>query len=144
MEAKKRIFYQALREYIHHIPGGNPSSFTLCGTNCFVVGAGKERVLIEGGDYPERNSLFLENLRRFLDDFSSVRIGRVFVTHAHFDHFGGVFDVLGLLKERGHPEPVVLKHMDGNKFEEEVFKRYPSLTGKVKHLNHGDTFDVDD
>lgn len=144
MEGKKRIFYQALRDFIHHIPGGNPSQFTLCGTNCFVLGAGKQRVLIESGDYPERNQTFLENFRRFLDDYSHVRIGQVFVTHAHYDHFGGVYDVLRVLEERGHPEPTVLKHIDGNKFETEVFARYPMLAGKVKHLKHGDSFELDD
>ncbi len=69
MEATKRIFYQRLRDFIFHIPGENPSQFTLCGTNCFVVGRGPNRIMIEAGDYPERNGLFLENFRKFLVDF---------------------------------------------------------------------------
>jgi hypothetical protein len=51
----KRLFYQRLRDFIYHIPGENPSEFTLCGTNCFVVGSGINRIMIESGDYPERN-----------------------------------------------------------------------------------------
>ena len=96
----KRIFYQKLRDYIYHIPGENPSLFTLCGTNCFVVGRGTNRVMIEAGDYPERNQIFLENFNRFLLDFSHVNIEKIFITHGHYDHFGGVFDVLNILMNR--------------------------------------------
>jgi endoribonuclease LACTB2 len=98
-QTSKRLFYQKLRDFIYHIPGENPSQFTLCGTNCFVVGRGPKRVMIEAGDYPERNTLFLENFGRFLTDFKGVSIDRIFITHGHFDHFGGVMDVLNLMRE---------------------------------------------
>ena len=44
------------------IEAENPGPFTLCGTNCYILGKGKMRSMIEAGDYPEKNSKFLENL----------------------------------------------------------------------------------
>lgn len=64
-----------------------------------MVGRGPKRIMIEAGDYPERNGLFLENFKRFLLDFKHVSIDRIFITHGHYDHFGGVIDVLNLHKE---------------------------------------------
>jgi len=65
--------------------------------------------MIEAGDYPERNQLFLENFNRFLLDFSQINIEKIFITHGHYDHFGGVFDVLNILMNRqramNSPEP---------------------------------------
>ena len=55
--------------------------------------------MIEAGDYPERNSLFLENFSAFLRDFQHVQIEKIFITHGHYDHFGGVTNVLQLIRE---------------------------------------------
>ena len=81
-----------------HIPGENPGPFTLCGTNCFILGKGKTRSMVEAGDYPEKNTKFLENLTKYLkDNEGEVEFENIFITHAHYDHFGGVYDVLKLL-----------------------------------------------
>jgi glyoxylase-like metal-dependent hydrolase (beta-lactamase superfamily II) len=56
------------------------------------------RTLIEAGDLPENNSGFVSNLAKFLDDHKGVNLNRVLITHAHPDHFGGLSDVLDLLK----------------------------------------------
>jgi glyoxylase-like metal-dependent hydrolase (beta-lactamase superfamily II) len=133
----KRIFYQKLRDLIYHIPGENPSPFSLCGTNCFVIGKGPSRVMIESGDFPEYNSKFLQNFLTFLDDSSGISIDKIFITHAHHDHFGGLYDVLTTLLSRGQKEPLVYKRLDGNQSEEDVFNRFPSLRGKVLDLKHG-------
>ena len=100
--------------------------------------------MIESGDYPEQNKLFLENFNAFMNDQSTVRISKIFITHAHHDHFGGLYDVLRILMERGHTEPMVYKKLDGNKFEKEVFARFPTLVGKVRDLVHGDKFDLEE
>ena len=41
---------------------------TLMGTNCFIVGTGKERFMIDAADFPERNAKFLEALQQLMRD----------------------------------------------------------------------------
>ena len=76
--------------------------------------------MIEAGDMPERNELFLENFKKFLSDFNSIEIDKVFITHGHHDHFGGTFDVLRILLDYQKREPEVYKMLDGNIFEKAV------------------------
>ena len=64
--------------------------FTLCGTNCFILGRGSVRTIVDPGDYPERNGEFLENFKDYLASNSGVKFNRILVTHGHGDHFGGV------------------------------------------------------
>ena len=57
-----------------HVPGYNPSKHafdsltgyidaaTLAGTNCFVIGTGEERVMIDAGDDVPINDKFVGNL----------------------------------------------------------------------------------
>lgn len=71
---------------------------TLCGTNCFVIGRGPIKTLVDPGDMPERNVEFIKNLGDYLDFNTGVMINRILVTHGHFDHFGGVHETLELLK----------------------------------------------
>jgi hypothetical protein len=38
----------------------------LRGTNCFVLGTTKERIMIDSGDVPPINKRFIENLRKLI------------------------------------------------------------------------------
>jgi glyoxylase-like metal-dependent hydrolase (beta-lactamase superfamily II) len=53
-----------------------------------------------------------------------------------------LYDILKILFERGHKEPLVYKKLDGNKFEKEVFERFPSLVGKVFDLKDNTIFNL--
>ena len=96
--------------------------------------------MIESGDYPERNQLFLENFNKFMDESGQIQISKIFITHAHYDHFGGLYDILKIIFERGLKEPLVYKKLDGNQFEKDVFSRFPTLVGKVHDLKHDNEF----
>ena len=63
---------------------------TLCGTNCYVIGSGDKRTIVDPGDLPERNESFLKNLADYLEQNHGFNFNRILVTHGHFDHFGGV------------------------------------------------------
>lgn len=80
------------------ILGGNPSKFTLQGTNTHLVGTGSERILI---DTAEGLSVWRERLERVLKEEGDgkVKITKVLLTHWHHDHVGGVDDVRDLIGE---------------------------------------------
>lgn len=79
---------------IHTFKGHNPSPFTLDGTNIYLVGTGRERLLIDTGQgFPQ----FKHDLRTFLlSSPVSLEITTILLSHHHADHIGGVEDVLEL------------------------------------------------
>jgi len=74
---------------IVRIVAGNPSKFTLQGTNTYLVGTGAKRILIDTG---EGKPVWAERLRQVLEE-EKASIGTVLLTHWHHDHVGGVAQV---------------------------------------------------
>ncbi|EMF08855.1 Metallo-hydrolase/oxidoreductase [Sphaerulina musiva SO2202] len=110
------------------ILGGNPSKFTLQGTNTHLVGTGSERILI---DTAEGLSVWRERLERVLKDEEGkkegkVKITKVLLTHWHHDHVGGVDDVRDLLGEDG-----VEVWKDEKKKKTKIHKIKPNQTFSV-------------
>jgi ribonuclease/clavin/mitogillin len=87
---------------IVRITGGNPSKFTLQGTNTYLVGTGAKRILIDTG---EGKPVWADRLRQVLRD-ENASIGTVLLTHWHHDHVGGVAQVREL-----EPSVEVRKHV---------------------------------
>jgi len=94
----------------------NPSSFTLCGTNCFVLGRGQKRILVEAGDW-ENNNEFLNNLNELVKK-ENIQFSHLLMTHGHHDHFGGLKDVLNILQPH---IPHCYKMLTNNVSEQQVF-----------------------
>ena len=67
--------------------GQNPGAFTGPGTNTYLVGTGRERVLLDTG---QGLPAYLPVLERALDAAGGARIGEIVLTHGHPDHLGGV------------------------------------------------------
>lgn len=88
------------------ILGGNPSKYTLQGTNTYLLGRGPHRLLI---DTAEGKPSWITALRRTLAG-ENASISHTLLTHWHPDHIGGVSDVLALAKETGADPPKVYKH----------------------------------
>lgn len=74
---------------IVRIVAGNPSKFTLQGTNTYLVGTGAKRILIDTG---EGKPAWAERLRQVLEE-EKASISTVLLTHWHHDHVGGVAQV---------------------------------------------------
>lgn len=75
----------------------NKNTYTLNGTNCFLVGTGARRVLIDAGEspmwHPKRERSHRAFVQRLLDTLEKegvTGLDWILVTHLHEDHFGGV------------------------------------------------------
>ncbi|KAF2261002.1 Metallo-hydrolase/oxidoreductase [Lojkania enalia] len=81
---------EKLSSRVIRVLGGNPSKFTLQGTNTYVIGTGPKRLLIDTGEgKPE----WIKSLRSVLDD-EKIKIDKALLTHWHPDHIQGVPDLL--------------------------------------------------
>jgi endoribonuclease LACTB2 len=81
---------ERLSPRVIRVMGGNPSKFTLQGTNTYLVGQGRKRILVDTG---EGNRIWPEHLKKALSD-DDISVDQVVLTHWHPDHVGGVKDVL--------------------------------------------------
>ncbi|KAK5700073.1 hypothetical protein LTR97_006208 [Elasticomyces elasticus] len=86
---------ERLSPRVVRILGGNPSKFTLQGTNTYLIGQGSDRILLDTG---EGNRIWPETLKKALAD-EKVSISQVILTHWHPDHVGGVKDVRSLFPD---------------------------------------------
>lgn len=71
--------------------GQNPGPITGPGTNSYLIGTGRERILLDPGEGREE---YLPVLEKALERAGCDRIQEIVVTHAHHDHMGGVASVL--------------------------------------------------
>lgn len=83
---------ERLSPRVVRILGGNPSKFTLQGTNTYLVGQGRKRILIDTG---EGKPVWKESLRKVLGE-EQAEVSTVLLTHWHGDHIGGISDLLTL------------------------------------------------
>lgn len=101
------------------ILGGNPGKFTLQGTNTYILGNGRQRLLIDTG---EGKPSWIAALRRTLAD-ENATVSEALISHWHGDHQGGIRDLLALSPEtrvyKNQPENGQLDIADGQKFEVE-------------------------
>lgn len=71
--------------------GQNPGMFTGPGTNTYLVGTGRERILLDTGEgRPE----YLPVLASAIERAGGVRIQEIVLTHGHPDHIGGAASVI--------------------------------------------------
>jgi len=75
---------------VAHALGLNPGPMTLSGTNTYLVGSGKHRILIDTG---EGKDGYPAVLRRAMKESNCEGIQEVVITHWHHDHVGGIEQV---------------------------------------------------
>jgi glyoxylase-like metal-dependent hydrolase (beta-lactamase superfamily II) len=81
--------YQQLSPLVHRVLGLNPGTFQLQGTNCYIVGNGENRALVDTGEGIEG---FTELLKDSLKK-SGGKVAEVLITHFHHgeDSLDGFF-----------------------------------------------------
>ena len=85
--------------------GQNPGVFTGPGTNTYLVGTGRERLLLDTG---QGLPAYLPVLEQALARAGGARIREIVVTHGHPDHLGGVRSIrerYGALRVSKRPWP---------------------------------------
>lgn len=93
-------------ERVSVVLGLNPGPFTGPGTNTYLVGTGRKRILLDTGQgVPE----YIAQLERGLTDTpGGDTLQEIVLTHGHPDHVGGIAGVLerfGVLEVSKKPNP---------------------------------------
>ncbi len=76
--------------------GQNPSVFTGPGTNTYLIGTGRKRILLDTGDGRDE---YLPVLEQALERAGCDGLQEIVLTHGHPDHIGGVESVMRRLGE---------------------------------------------
>ncbi|KAI8968486.1 beta-lactamase-like protein [Mycotypha africana] len=84
--------FKQLSKTVWRVLGLNPGKFTLQGTNTYIVGSGKRKILIDCGDgQPDYLPLLMHSLKSIDPD---AYISDILISHCHTDHCGGLKDIL--------------------------------------------------
>lgn len=83
---------ERLSPRVIRILGGNPGKFTLQGTNTYLLGTGRKRILIDTG---EGRPAWIASLKETLQK-EDATIESALLSHWHYDHVSGIKDLLSL------------------------------------------------
>ncbi|KAK0159410.1 hypothetical protein PV328_010288 [Microctonus aethiopoides] len=85
-----------LSKRVIRILGCNPGIMTLQGTNTYLIGTGKKRVLLDSGEEGTASE-YIKLLKNVLEK-ENATVEHLVITHWHHDHIGGAKAVQELIK----------------------------------------------
>ncbi|KAJ5177094.1 uncharacterized protein N7482_002971 [Penicillium canariense] len=109
---------EVVTDRVIRIMGGNPGEMQLQGTNTYLVGTGKSRILIDTG---QGIPIWATNITKLLKE-NNLEISHVLLTHWHGDHTEGVPDLIAYDRRltsriyKAQPSPGQLPIEDGQIF----------------------------
>nr|XP_045611931.1 endoribonuclease LACTB2-like isoform X2 [Procambarus clarkii] len=136
---------------ITRILGCNPGPMTLQGTNTYLIGTGKSRILLDAGE--KGNADYISALLSVLKQ-QETTIDKIVITHWHHDHIGGLMDVLGCLGGHTTDHVVLAVEEEGAVFSgdcilgegtavfEDLHTYMASLKETPEHLHRAAEFNV--
>jgi predicted metal-dependent RNase len=83
VEIRNQPQVESLSKSVTCILGGNPSEYTINGTNCYLVGCGTSRILVDCAEKYIGNSAFMKNLEKAMEITGTKSICAVIITHLH-------------------------------------------------------------
>ena len=95
---------EKLSTNIIRILGGNPSKFTLQGSNTYLLGSGSSRILLDTAQGEPAWSSSISNILKS----ENCSISQCLLSHWHGDHVGGVNDLRKICSDS---PPTIRKHM---------------------------------
>ncbi len=115
-------------ERVSSVLGLNPNIFTGPGTNTFLVGSGRKRILLDTGQNCEG---YVDLLERAVEA-ENCEIEGIAITHGHIDHVGGI----EAIRERFGALPVYM----WTRAQEELAGKLPR---DATHLADGESIEVE-
>ncbi|XP_068237612.1 beta-lactamase-like protein 2 homolog isoform X2 [Palaemon carinicauda] len=121
---------------IIRVLGCNPSPMTLQGTNTYLIGTGRRRLLLDVGE--PGNNEYISQLAQVLKQ-NNASLEKIVISHWHHDHIGGLGDVLKVSQE---DTPSVHKFPRNDAEEEPAIVDLLSLTHQQEMKVEGATVRV--
>ncbi|KAI9093760.1 beta-lactamase-like protein 2-like protein [Phlyctochytrium arcticum] len=121
--------FAQLSERVYLVLGLNPGTFTLQGTNTYIVGTGRSRILLHP-DTGQGIPAYQQNLQDCMRKIGAESLSAIICTHRHHDHIGGVHQVQEL-----YPTAPVYKRRTNSDMASDALE--------FKHLEDGQKFEVE-
>ncbi|XP_005108821.1 endoribonuclease LACTB2 [Aplysia californica] len=131
--------YLQLSQRVIRILGCNPGPATLQGTNTYLVGTGKRRILVDTGEVD--NKEYLDLVKSSLEQ-QNVELQEIILTHWHHDHVGGVDGICRLFGQKFRTSKLKRLSMADMKLSETSYtfisdKQVFKTEGATLQVHHG-------